>query len=304
MRVALIDPPNRERFTDGAPRRLTYAQADRMVSAIAGPAAPDGPACRCDRRAADGQHGRRRADAARHHARRHDRDAAAAVVAAGRSESRRCAGSAPTRWWSAAGSAAPITSNLAMNIAAEIFPVRYVCGFGRNPPDGVIPFDDLYDVRGPDPAIGADRADEPGAHLAVITWDQTAERPRAGRAQPCRSDRRRTCHPARSPHRAGRRRSSSTLTLSSFAALAISVVPWLLFGSTLALHQPFDPGAFRVQRKTLGCAHRHRARPAGRAARAGRAIVRGRRASQRGRGVGARRSGFAMRRPGAIPPSA
>ena len=34
--IALIDPPNRESFTDGGPRSLTYAQADRMVSAIAG----------------------------------------------------------------------------------------------------------------------------------------------------------------------------------------------------------------------------------------------------------------------------
>ena len=34
--IALLDPPNRPAFTDGPPRRLTYAQADRMVSAIAG----------------------------------------------------------------------------------------------------------------------------------------------------------------------------------------------------------------------------------------------------------------------------
>jgi acyl-CoA synthetase (AMP-forming)/AMP-acid ligase II len=34
--VALIDPPNRESFTGGRPRSLTYAQADHMVSAIAG----------------------------------------------------------------------------------------------------------------------------------------------------------------------------------------------------------------------------------------------------------------------------
>ena len=33
---ALADPPNRKNFTDGAPRRLTYAEADRMVAAIAG----------------------------------------------------------------------------------------------------------------------------------------------------------------------------------------------------------------------------------------------------------------------------
>ena len=33
--LALADPPNRK-LTDGAPRRLTYAEADRMVAAIAG----------------------------------------------------------------------------------------------------------------------------------------------------------------------------------------------------------------------------------------------------------------------------
>ena len=43
-RMALIDPPNRESFTDGAPRRLTYAEADRIVSAIA--ARLRGSACR------------------------------------------------------------------------------------------------------------------------------------------------------------------------------------------------------------------------------------------------------------------
>src|SRR5262249_23897594 len=32
---ALIDPPDRASFTDGAPRRLTWAEADRVVSAIA-----------------------------------------------------------------------------------------------------------------------------------------------------------------------------------------------------------------------------------------------------------------------------
>src|ERR1700710_2978337 len=33
--IALADPPNRESFTDGAPHRLTYAEADRAISAIA-----------------------------------------------------------------------------------------------------------------------------------------------------------------------------------------------------------------------------------------------------------------------------
>jgi len=33
--LALIDPPDRPSFTDGPVRRLTYAQADRAISALA-----------------------------------------------------------------------------------------------------------------------------------------------------------------------------------------------------------------------------------------------------------------------------
>ena len=33
--LALADPPDRQSFTDGAPRHLTYTEADRVVSAIA-----------------------------------------------------------------------------------------------------------------------------------------------------------------------------------------------------------------------------------------------------------------------------
>jgi non-ribosomal peptide synthetase component E (peptide arylation enzyme) len=34
--MALLDAPDRERVSDGVPRALTYRQADRVVSAIAG----------------------------------------------------------------------------------------------------------------------------------------------------------------------------------------------------------------------------------------------------------------------------
>ena len=34
--IAVADPPNRESFTEAPPRRVSYAEADRMVSAIAG----------------------------------------------------------------------------------------------------------------------------------------------------------------------------------------------------------------------------------------------------------------------------
>ena len=81
--TALIDPPDRESFTDGAPRRLSYAQADRMVSAIAGRLRRMGLTYRRHCRDPDGQYGRWCAHAARRPARRPDRDAAAVAVAPG-----------------------------------------------------------------------------------------------------------------------------------------------------------------------------------------------------------------------------
>src|SRR5258708_35875360 len=39
----------------------------------------------------------------------------------------------------------------------------------------------------------------------------------------------------------------------SFAGLALTVVPWLLRGGTLVLHQPFDPEVLAAQCAELGC---------------------------------------------------
>ena len=38
-----------------------------------------------------------------------------------------------------------------MQVAAEIFPIRFVCGFGANVPDGVIALDDLFTAETLDP---------------------------------------------------------------------------------------------------------------------------------------------------------
>ncbi len=137
--------------------------------------------------------------------------------------------------------------DLAMNVAAEIFPVRYVCGFGRHAPDGLIPFDDLYAAEklDPLPALEAERGGEPGpgAHLAVITWDMSAD----GLVPVGRN------HAELIAGGLGVLLESrlaqdavvlSPLMLSSFAGLATAMMPWLLLGGTLALHQPFDAATF------------------------------------------------------------
>ena len=61
--------------------------------------------------------------------------------------------------------------DLAMHVAAEIFPIRHVCGFGKDAPDGLVPFDDLFTTAklDPLPAWDQERKSEPGAHLALIT---------------------------------------------------------------------------------------------------------------------------------------
>jgi non-ribosomal peptide synthetase component E (peptide arylation enzyme) len=251
--VALIDPPNRESFTDGEPRRLSYAQADRMVSAIAG------------RLRRMGLH----------------TDAIVGIQIANTVEcvltllgvlrAGLIAMPLPLLWRRAecvaalgrVGANALIVSGrvgtldhyeLAMQIAAEIFPVRHICGYGRDAPDGVVPFDDLYtsDKLDPMPALEPDRGDDAGVHLAVITWDVSAD----GLVPVGRSHAELIAGGLAVLLESALAQDAvllSTLTLSSFAGLAIAMLPWLLLGGTLALHQPFDPDTFLAQRRALNC---------------------------------------------------
>ena len=79
---------------------------------------------------------------------------------------------------------------------------------------------------------------------------------------------------------------------TSFAGLALTVLPWLLVGGTLALHHPFDPDGFAAQCNDERCDTRGRAGPAGAAAgRSG--LLDPRTASSRSWRCGARPSGSA-----------
>jgi hypothetical protein len=253
--LALLDPPNRENFTDGMPRRLTYAQADHAVSAIAGRLRRIG--LQTDAIVAM-QMGNtvetvltllgilragliamplpllwRRADAVA--ALR--RVGATALMVSGR-----------------IGRADHFT--LAQQVAAEIFQVRYVCGYGREPPDGLVPFDDIFAVQklDPLPAWEEERGSEagPGAHIAVVTWDVAAH----GLVPVARSHAELVAGGLAVMLEARLEQESallSTLVLSSFAGLAVTLVPWLLLAGTIALHQPFDDEVLLQQLATLDC---------------------------------------------------
>ena len=252
--LALLDAPNREHISDGEPRRLTYRQADRMVSAIAG---------------------RLRRMGLR-------TDAVVAIQMASTVENvltilgvlraGLIAMPLPILWrradmvaaLSRIGAVALIVSGrigsadhyeLAMQVAAEIFPIRHVCCYGHNTPDGLVSFDNLFtaDELDPLPAWGEEHAEEPGpgAHLAAITWDRSTD----GLIPVARSHAELIAGGLAVALESRLRQDAallSTLTLSSVAGLATTIVPWLLVGGTLALHHPFDPDVYVAQLATIG----------------------------------------------------
>jgi hypothetical protein len=253
--MALIDPPNRASFTEGAARRLTYAQADRMISAIAG-------RLRQMNLHADAVVGLQIANTV---------ESVLTFMALLRAEL--IAMPLPLLWRRAdaigsirrAGASALIVSgrigatdhfDLAVNAAAEAFTVRHVCGFGPHPPDGAISLDDLFVAAETSPAyaIASERAASPGrgAHLAAVTWDVTADGP----VPVGRSDAQLIAGglaillESRIPQDAV---ILSTIALSSFGGIAMTLLPWLMVGGTLALHHPFDCQTFAEQRRDLHC---------------------------------------------------
>ena len=251
--LALVDPPDRARTTDGIARRLTYAQADRMVSALA----------------------------ARLVAINLNVDDIAALQLANTVESvlvllavlragliamplpllwRRDAMVAALRQ---AGAKALIVCGrigttdhygLAIEAAADVFAVRQVCGYGREPPDGVIALDDIDEASFVAPAghVRARAGHPASAHLAVITWDTASD----GLVPVARSHAELIAGGLAVLLESRFRPNAailSTIPPGSFAAIATALVPWLLVSGTLVLHHPFDAAVFAGQLRSLRC---------------------------------------------------
>ena len=246
--LALIDPPNRSTFTDTPPRRLTYSEADQVISAIA----------------ARLREFNLRADAVVALQLANTVDSVLTLMAVLRAEL--IAMPMPLLWRRAeilaalrrcSANALIVTGridatdhfDLAVNAAVETFTVRHVCGFGSHPPDGAVALDGLYAAAAADqvPAIASERTTAGrGAHLACITCDVSP----AGLVAVARSDAELIAGglaivlESNVPQYAV---VLSTIPLCSFAGLATTLVPWLLVGGTLVLHHPFDCAAFVEQ---------------------------------------------------------
>ncbi len=245
--VALVDPLNKPRVTGHPPRRLTYAQADRAITALAAHFVESGLpshsviAVQLPNTV----------------------EFALTVLAAHRAGlvvallpqlwrqselvsalNRTSARAIVTSEWIDGVSHA----NIAMNAAAEVFSIRHVCGFGSSLPEGMASLDDAI-ARGARPARNAI---QDGRKAAVISFDVTSE---GFRAVP---------RPHLSLIAGGLAVSleaevpqgatlMSAFAPSSFAGIACSLAVWLLTGGTLVLHHPFDGEVIEQQIRELGC---------------------------------------------------
>lgn len=250
--VALIDAPNRDHFTGFPARRLTYAQADHVISAIAGRLRRVGLR-------SDAIVGLQFANTVEYVL------TFLAVLRAGM-----IAMPLPLLWrraditnaLSCAGANALIVGGRigdhdqhddALQAAVETFHLRFVFSFGQNVPDGVVALSDLFTAETLDPLPPAEERPYPpgpAAHLAAITWDVGAE----GAIAVARSHAELAAGGLAVLLESRLRQDATiltTLTLASFAGLSTALLPWLLIGGTLALHHPFDPDTFIEQQRSI-----------------------------------------------------
>jgi AMP-binding enzyme len=245
--VALIDPINKPRITGQSPQMLTYAEADRVISALAAHFIDSGlPAHSVIAVQLPNTIEFVLTVLAAHRA--------GLVVAV-----------FPLLWRQAELVAALnrisaraivtttkvdgiVHADLAMHAAAEAFSIRHVCGFGTDLPEGMFSLDQAL-AR---PSSSTRGIIQDGRKAAIITFDVTADGFRAvprthlsliagGLAISLESD---------VPQ--GSNLMSAFLP-SSFAGLATSIVMWLLSGGSLALHHPFDPEVLEQQIIEVGC---------------------------------------------------
>ncbi len=231
---ALADPIDKLRVTGQPPRRLTYAEADRAVSALAAhfidAALPSGSIVAVQLP--------------------NTVEATLTMLAAVRAGL--VVALLPQLWRQAEltdalnrigarciVSAARIDginhAEIAMNAAAEAFSVRHVCLFGSDVPEGMTPLDDIA-FAGPAHRSVLDRDPR---RANVITFDVTPEGLRAvprTQMQIIAGGLAVFLEAGISPAV----RMMSAVMPSSFAGLCASTVTWLLSGGSLVLHHPFD----------------------------------------------------------------
>ena len=245
--LALLDPLNKPRVTGQPPKRLTFAEADRAISALsahfieAGLPANSVIAVQLPNTV----------------------EFALTVLAAHRAGL--VVALLPQLWRQAeltvalnrTGARAIVTSaridgvdhaDLAMNAAAEAFSIRHVCGFGNDLPDGMASLD--LAMTGGSATTRAVAQD--GRRAAAISFDVTVD---GFRAVP-RTHLHLIAGGLALFLESGVPQGATLMSAfapSSFAGLTSSLLVWLLSGGTLALHHPFDGDVLEQQIDAHSC---------------------------------------------------
>ena len=246
--IALTDPPDRERIDRRAPSTLTFTQADRAISAFA--ARLRGLGLQAD--AVVGLQLPNTVESV---------IALLGVLRAGM-----IAAPLPLLWrkrdlvdaLQCAGATAIVTSGrigdashaeIATEVAAELFPIRFVCAFGAAGADGVISFDDIFDdaTSGLSPPPHREQL---GAHVAVVTFETRADGLRMIARSHVQLIAAARCIAAECGL-ANDAKLLSAIPPSSFAGLSTALLPWLIGGGTLHLHHGFAPEIFAAQCESL-----------------------------------------------------
>jgi hypothetical protein len=239
--LALVDPENKAGVTGHAQKRLTYAEADRAISALAAHFIDAGlPAHSVIAVQLPNTVEFALTVLAAHRAglvvalfpllwrqtelvAALNRTSARAIVTSARIDG-------------------VVHADLAMNAAAEAFSIRHVCGFGNDLPEGMASLDDAL-AR---PSSSRRPVIQDGRKAAIISFDVTVDGFRAvprthlsviagALALSLESD------------VAQGATVMSAFAPSSFGGIAASMVVWLLSGGTLVLHHPFDGDVLEQQ---------------------------------------------------------
>lgn len=167
--IALVDPPNRESFTGGAPRTLSFAQADRAISVFA--AKLRGFGLQTDSIVAI----------------QLPNTVESIVAFLGVLRAGMIAAPMPLLWrhqdivaalGQIAAKAIITCSHIgavayaerARQAAVDLFSIRHVCGFGPDLPDGVVPLDDVFGSGFADIPAAYIRPSPAALHVAAITF--------------------------------------------------------------------------------------------------------------------------------------
>src|SRR5262249_324290 len=143
-------------------------------------------------------------------------------------------------------------ADVAIHTAAALFPIRHICGFGQDLPDGVVSIDDVFAPGGTHASALPARPDSAASHLATITFGTEVR----GAVPVARNHIEVISGGLAVFLELGLTSDAcllSTIPVSSFAGVALTLVPWLLSGGALHLHHGFDSAAFATQFGAAKC---------------------------------------------------